>query len=243
MNEHLIVYIDILGAKDAINSPDEKKADALFRLLSYVATYRSESNFNQRREEGLIISDVTAAVSTFSDHIAISYPIEILQKVDAKDSLGQGLLLVRWAIAYIAASALKMGFLIRGGATVGPLHHTDGVILGKALVEAYELESRHAIYPRVAVSRKLYAKVKFEPRSHIFLRDQDGITHCNYFTDMVLRSGETKEMRAAWLGGARQIIKENVATFEEKERWNELAKWVWFGKQLELASGNAAPLI
>lgn len=63
------------------------------------------------------------------------------------------------------------------------------------MVEAYELESRHAIYPRIAVSRALYSRVKFEPRNHVLLTDHDGITHLNYFTSMLLRSKEAEGAR------------------------------------------------
>jgi hypothetical protein len=111
------------------------------------------------------------------------------------------------------------------------------------MVEAYELESRHAIYPRIVVSRKLYIQVKFEPRILILLTDQDGITHLNYFTEMVSRSNQIEESRACWLDKAGKIIDENIARFEREERWNELAKWVWFKKQLKQARQNAAPLI
>lgn len=61
-------------------------------------------------------------------------------------------------VAAIAAAALKLGVLIRGGATVEQLHHEQGVVLGEAMVEAYQLESSVSIYSRITVSRKIYSQ-------------------------------------------------------------------------------------
>ncbi len=247
MNEHLIIYLDILGTKDAIGASDRAKTDALVELLNYLALHRGDANCSEwvDKDAALDITgiDINPAVSTFSDHIVISYPVKDLQQADTEDALGAGLYMSQMLIPRLAAAALKVGFLIRGGATVGLLHHQAGVVLGPAMIEAYELESRHAVYPRIAVSRKLYTRVKFEPRIRVLLTDHDGITHLNYFTEMILRSGEIEESRAVWLERAYQISRENIARFEHEERWNEMAKWVWFEKQLETARLNAAPLI
>jgi hypothetical protein len=244
MDEHLIFYIDLLGTRDAIKSSDKGTTNALIKLLSYVASLRGEFDLSAGTEEELIVSKIRPAVSTFSDHIVISYPVEELRQVDERDGLGRGLYLTQEGIvAYLAAAAVLSGFLIRGGAAVGPLYHAGGVVLWAAMVEAYELESHYAIYPRIAVSPKLDSLVRFEPRTHVLLKDHDGITHLNYFTSMVLRSSEIEDTRAAWLTRARRAVEENIKRFEREERLNELAKWVWFGKQLEQACANAAPLI
>jgi len=239
MNEHLIFYIDLLGTRDAIKSSGEAKQAGLIKLLSYVASLRGEFNLRAESKEGLAVSTIRPAVSTFSDHIVTSYPMEQLSRLDERDGLGRALHLTQEGIiAYLAGAAVPLGFLVRGGATVGPLYHSGGIVLGAAMVEAYELESRHAIYPRIAVSRKLYSRVKFAPRHHVLLTDHDGITHLNYFTSMLLRCKEAEDTRGEWLTKARRVIEANIARFEREERWNELGKWVWFEKQLTLARAN-----
>lgn len=139
--------------------------------------------------------------------------MEELNKVAERDGLEWGLHFAKEQVARLAAAAMRIGFLLRGGATVGPVHHKRGVVFGKAMVEAHKLESRHAIYPRVIVSRKLYSQAKPVPRSHVLLKDDDGITHLNYFTSMVLRSGEVEASRGEWLDRARRTVEENVAKF------------------------------
>jgi hypothetical protein len=243
MNEHLIVYFDLLGTRDAIKSPGEAKMVALIELLKRFASLRGESNLRMETVEEFHLSHIRPTVSTFSDHIVMSYPVEDLFRANERDGLGWGLHFVCAEVAVLAAAAINDGLLLRGGATVGPLYHEGGVVLGPAMVEAYELESRHAMYPRIVVSRKLYTRIKFEPRILVLLTDQDGITHLNYFTEMVLRSNQVEESRALWLDKAGKIIEENITRFEREERWNDLAKWVWFKRQLKQAHENAAPLI
>lgn len=46
---------------------------------------------------------------------------------------------------------LANGILLREGITVGDLYYRSGVVYGPAMNEAYKLESKNAIYPRVVV--------------------------------------------------------------------------------------------
>lgn len=242
MNEHLVIYIDILGTRDAIRSQEEGRTAALVKLLSYMASLRGDCDLKMRTEEGLILSEIRPTVSTFSDLIVISYPVDTLQKADKRYGLARGVQFAHGMIGYLAAAAIKIGFLIRGGATVGPLHHEGGVILGSALVEAYELESG-ACYPRIAVSRSLVERVKFPLIPLTFLTDKDGVTHLNYFIDMFLRSSEIEESRGIWLDNARQTVRENIARFKEAGGQREMEKWMWFEKQLEQGRQCAAPFV
>ena len=38
-----------------------------------------------------------------------------------------------------------------------------------------------------------------------------------------------------WLRDAHLTVAENIGRFEQGEKWNELAKWVWFRKHLNQA--------
>ena len=51
---------------------------------------------------------------------------------------------------------------IRGAITIGELIHTEnGIIMGPALIEAYELESKFAKYPRIILSEKLLKHLNY----------------------------------------------------------------------------------
>jgi hypothetical protein len=110
------------------------------------------------------------------------------------------------------------------------------------MVKAHELESTVSIYPRIAVSRKIYSQMKGSPLG-LLLEVHDGITHFNYFRRMIFHGqaaavspeADLKESVNVWMAEARQTIAGNVDNFEQRERWNEQAKWVWFRNQLEQA--------
>ena len=247
MDEHLIFYIDFLGSSEAIQAWDEERTETFIKLLNNLASLRGEFDFSEEATDGGEQKKIRPAISTFSDHIVISYPTELLRKLDEEESLGMGLVMAERLVTELAAAAMGLGLLIRGGATVGPLYHSGGVVLGSAMVEAYHLESRVSIYPRISVSRKLYSQVR-SMRSLTLLEDHDGITHFNYFRSMITRGGDVtggdvsgdtgdnyKERLRTWLALTRRTVAENIENFERKERWNELAKWVWFSKHLEQA--------
>lgn len=239
MDEHLIVYIDLLGFKAAIRSGDEGKIASLIELLRDLKKLRGEFEFHEDAWGGGNQFNIRPAISTFSDLIVISYRTERLRKMSYRNSLGTVLLTANSLIANLAAAAIRLDLLIRGGATVGPLYHEDDVVLGEALVEAYELESQHSIYPRIALSSKLYSEVKnFYPPKLLLLKDGDGITHLNYFNSMI-RSRE-REQRMVWLTDVRRTVANNIENFNRQECRRVLEKWVWFGDRLEQARLDAS---
>jgi hypothetical protein len=121
---------------------------------------------------------------------------------------------------------------------LGPLYHKGGVILGDALIEAYELESRVANYPRIVVSRKLYSRIESGFGNLFLFKDHDGITHFDYIRQMILRYGEQGEKLTVWLEGVRRTATENIDRFEREERWNEFSKWIWFRNMLDRSRGS-----
>ncbi len=240
MEDQLIFFIDFIGFADVTrkwNDDGGQQLNSIIGLLEELRSLVGEFDFNEQVEDTGTRFLIKPAISTFSDHIVISYPTEHLRKMNEGDFLGSGLLLAGKLISNLAAGAINLGLLIRGGATVGPLYHSHGVVVGPAMVEAYDLESRVSIYPRIAVSRKVYSQVKINPRSIVLLTDGDGITHFNYFTSMVTHGpgGQTPDV---WLAKLRETVAQNVEEFERTERWNELAKWVWFGHHLERARSS-----
>lgn len=180
-------------------------------------------------EGGATQFNIKPAITTFSDHIVISYPTKDLRKLGGDDYLGMALLLPQKLIGVLAANVMRLGLLIRGGATVGNLYQAGGVVIGKAMIEAYELESRVAIYPRIAVARKLYSQVKTNPRDVVLLKDHDGITHFNYFRSMIRGGGGSlgtnfKQQMSAWLAEARRTIAQNIGYFRTTRAVERISK-------------------
>lgn len=128
--ERVTVFYDVLGWKREIeaagNSPKH-----VARLAAAVRMFASQ--VGRVSEEGAIIS-------TFSDNLVFSKrykPNELW-----------------WSLHGAAVTQLglaMLGFFIRGGVTIGPLHHDQHIVFGPALNTAYDLESKKAVYPRIII--------------------------------------------------------------------------------------------
>lgn len=55
------------------------------------------------------------------------------------------------------------GIIIRGGMAVGEAVRSYGRFFGQAIIDAYDLESQHAIFPRIVVDRSVFREIKENP--------------------------------------------------------------------------------
>lgn len=85
------------------------------------------------------------SLSVFSDSIILSVSIT------NGDYSGSDMF---WrSLDSIGKILLRHGFFVRGAITQNLMYHTGQIAIGPALVRAYELESKVAIYPRVILDR------------------------------------------------------------------------------------------
>ncbi|MEK3977302.1 hypothetical protein MKZ20_21955 [Psychrobacillus sp. FSL K6-2684] len=144
--ERVIVFIDILGFREHINL-SVKEPDYFIKLrdvLNYISSYQKKNYGDGFRAQ----KDIGKEVTVFSDSVVISYPVELPGSV----------YYLLMDIIYLQLDMLQAGILFRGGVTVGKLCHDDNIVYGPAMNEAYELESKVAVYPRVIVSEKVIKK-------------------------------------------------------------------------------------
>jgi hypothetical protein len=142
--EVIIAFLDLLGFKDAIRNDN---IESVTEVLNFFDKKLSEPlDFNSHH----MVKILKPRISVFSDSIVISY----LHPEDNKQQLSQ-LRLLQYLINNIIMVCLKKGFLVRGGISKGKLHHDGRIIFGEALLEAYELESKLANYPRILFSKSI----------------------------------------------------------------------------------------
>jgi hypothetical protein len=82
-------------------------------------------------------------VTHFSDSMVISYNITNKNQ----------LVFILMALRDMTIELAKEGIFLRGAITRGEFFHEANKLFGPALVEAYELESQVATYPRIIISR------------------------------------------------------------------------------------------
>jgi hypothetical protein len=126
--------------------------------------------------------------TAFSDSVVLSAP-------DDWDELG-------WLLATLedlVHTMLRNGVLVRGGIAYGELVHSTSLVFGPALVDAYLLESKEAVVPRVVVSDRAFERMAetwhtqmeempgaFDPSylERMFRLDADGKRHLEFLGDM-----------------------------------------------------------
>lgn len=235
--KHLIVYIDILGFSNSVQDNEKK-----YELLNLVHSWKShEKQYNKcdiKIKKTPIGEEITIPYvsSAFSDHIVISYPLEILAASNVDLTIAFEFLCR--AASSIIITALQAGLLTRGAITMGELHHEEGTILGKGLLEAHYLESEIAIYPRILISEKILSI--FPPnRTHAHIsKDLDGMYYLDNLNTAIMSHFQPGNDYASnienCIADIKKIIKDNIQRFSNDEsKIKALAKWKWFERYFE----------
>lgn len=163
--QRVVLFLDILGFKELIQA--NREAD-VWRAL------QATKQAGERRFHGATHMRLTA----FSDSVVVSDLV----------ADGFGFIRVTQYASYLAWQLLSLGILTRGAVAHGNLHHDDGIVFGPALVKAYAMESKQAIYPRILVTTEVksgYLEHHFATRPpalhdyarHFFRTDFDGGEH------------------------------------------------------------------
>lgn len=129
--QRAVLFLDVLGFSRLIR---EGRMNLIEDSLS-VTFGKYQSGFN---------------VTAFSDNIVVSVKLQ----------QGNDLLNLLHFSCYLTWKLMTKGVLSRGGIAIGELHHKGSIIYGPALLEAYQLESQVAIYPRIVVAHDAKEKAR-----------------------------------------------------------------------------------
>jgi hypothetical protein len=176
--ERYVAFIDILAFSKLVNRA-EADADLLERLASIleevsmysvIGTSMDASGSND--PQGFFLN--MFRMSTFSDNIVISTKI---------NPIGLGLITTLSTI--ICNRLLHQGVFTRGAISKGKLIHTNTIVLGAGLINAYNLEKIAAIYPRILIDESILhdmaALAKQGGSPDIRRQDFDGLWHLHIF--------------------------------------------------------------
>jgi hypothetical protein len=171
-------YFDILGWSDLIRK-SEKTPDIIPDLEGALKSTGDIWDGRPRTPEHVV------QFAQFSDHVCIS-TLATHDKAVAFIGISVGALVLK---------LLQMGYATRGALVVGPLVHAGNRIFGPALVEAHEIESKVAKYPRLVLSGRALELAAALPRN-VLRKDIDGLSFLDVFA--VLDSpDQVQEIRRA----------------------------------------------
>jgi hypothetical protein len=237
---HLTAFIDFLGFSEE-TFEEEERIEGILNVLRGLSEIRSDAGINWEGQPGKSAFSLQPAISSFSDHIVISYPISQIRSISDADREGLSLALVnlRYLVGWIAANAFQLGFLIRGGLSLGGLHHSSGVVFGEALVDAYRLECRVSINARITFSPTILTHPEFGRLDHRLVRqDNDGQYCFEYIFPMLSHLVEEKP----FVDGVRRWCQENFPAIDRQierlalaSKEHEADKWRWFRREIRLS--------
>jgi hypothetical protein len=162
----IVAFIDILGFKEIVkqSEQDTTKIELLYSVLDFLKGWETSDKWDLKlveieedaQKKGIANFDIRGKTNTtsFSDSIVVSV------KVDNNVNEVTSTLVVN--LAYIGALLIEKGILFRGGLTIGNIIHNDnGTVFGQALIDAYQLETKSAKYPRIVLSDKLIKELNY----------------------------------------------------------------------------------
>lgn len=226
-SERVVAFIDILGFKEKIKQSleDVNIAENLHSSLMYILSLKED---NENKTTFMSLKHLGLEITTFSDSIVMSYPIEY-----------QGALFTLLLdVIHLQLVLVCKGILIRGGVAIGLLYHDGNIVYGTAMNEAYELESVYAKMPRVIISEETLqqgiVKTKLSHNSikeeteyvfNLVTKDNDGW----YFVDMLRQKSELTEDGSEyyyWLSLLRKSIITNLNAYKNNAKVIEKYNWL-----------------
>ena len=226
--QRLVLFIDFLGFRAAVDRTvsEPEFLDRLINALDSIGKIGLDLDLDSQR------------MTQFSDSVVLSYRIE-------EESA------VFWllnSIAFCVIELVERGFLLRGAVTIGDLLHNERHVVGPAMVRAYEMESREAIFPRVivdpdvlAIARSATAEHHSEDDEEQYVRDflsedTDGRLFFDYisWTTVVAVTGGENDLYPTYLAKLAALLRGGL----NNDNPGVLKKYLWlFDHYIRAISG------
>jgi hypothetical protein len=234
LEDRYVLFFDFLGASEAARHwPPARIHEFLDLLIMVSHTRASERIDGGPMDDGGYKFQITPEITTFSDNVVVSYSTretapDLWTQIICHDAIR--------ILSIMAERALRIGLILRGGLAYGQCYHSEGVVFGEAMVEAYRIESTISKNPRVVVAQNVLDRLKPhrpEDASQILHQDEDGRWYLNYFRRMMfhgvtLGSDENEKARA-WKEAHANRIRMVTEELARDGKEGPAAKWAWFG--------------
>lgn len=175
LQNYYLAYFDVLGYKAFFNeeeSDHQKFLKDILGTLDYVKSQVNEfSSFSSR-----------IGLRVYSDNFLLYIKAEGQQDKLYEDF--NALVALTSVVALIQVKILEQYcILLRGGITKGEFYVDENIIFGKGLIQAVEIESKRAIYPRVAIDVDSFCLKNYDSLwKSLIKKDDDGIYFVDYFS-------------------------------------------------------------
>lgn len=221
------LFIDALGFKDEIllnDSHDCIKANK--HLRHFYSAFKKAISFLDDEDEKLWGTKV------FTDNIVLGSPIDRWWHLGNEEGVF-GLIIS--GVIWFQIMMVQKGYFFRGGWSLGSLYMNDIVVYGKALIEAYNIESIVARYPRIVLSEQMkelvdkhmsyYSDRNFSPQASHILRDENSNYFVNYLFGPIEYGSDFSEI-TDFLTTHKKGIERNLKLYKHKPTILEKYRWI-----------------
>ena len=179
--ERVVCFLDILGFGKHIRRTIADDQSIIVKKVGEIAgvleTVRDVLDLDKEKCED------STQITQFSDSIVISFL--------ANEQ--SGIFFTLESILWVLIELVKKGFICRGGIVRGHLVHNNRLLFGPAIIDAYELEKKGAIYPKVILPESIVSLAGLYPAPHhdgsdkiaylkeLAVKDFDGMYYIDYF--------------------------------------------------------------
>ncbi len=216
--ECLVTFFDVLGFRNLLNTRSGAEIRELLRTFRHVS--EGDATPPTRSDEMRMISEVHAEI--------VSDAIVRVRTTETQYHAGP----LVWELIdllHIQIDCLQSGILVRGAMTIGHMHlgiRFDGPVFGPGLVQAYEMEEREVVFPRIAVHEDVIERHRrdrslwredhdFEDEerhlSNLLRQDESGLRYIDYLRASL---GEFDDPYVDWLGflqGHKELVEDGLA--------------------------------
>jgi len=141
--DRIICFIDFLGFKKHINSSINNDGFDIHEQIEKINdAFDSIYMFLLENTPGDIANK---RATNFSDSVVVSLPHQE----------SGGISEILYEVLLLQINLIFKGFLLRGGVTRGKLIHENHKVFGPGIIDAYEMESQAALYPRIIIKESV----------------------------------------------------------------------------------------
>ncbi len=172
---YAVAYLDILGVASRMQQKIEHQVEPLNKLYNLYTHILELAD----SEKGIKkYADIKFRI--FSDNVIIAKELS-----DNKKEREQDVFCLLNCVSNFACLTVgdSVGWLLRGGLTIGEFFINETIVWGPALLRAYELENTIASYPRIILDNTVLSAVNHNKEQNDFFRvDFDGVPYLNYMS-------------------------------------------------------------